>query len=161
MSQSIFELRPDFDRDSRSLPGKAESHHRFSSVCCTCMPMQCSVDTLRARLKEAGVVYRHHLPADQLLSEIHPAVHLHQGGRAYGYRPVQAALADRRGVRATNSDILDALRQHGPAAVAGRQERIIHRRITDGMVLWPMDSEHLDTPSKSSNIAQSFPRQQQ
>ena len=124
--------------------------------------MQCSVDTLRARLKEAEVVYRHHLPVDQLLSEIHTAVHLDQGGRAYGYRPVQAALADRRGVRATNSDILDALRQHDPAAVAGRQERIIQRRtydITDGMVLWHMDSEHLDTPSKPSYIAQSFPRQ--
>ena len=99
---------------------------------------------MRARLREAGIVYRHHLPADQLLSEIHSAVHLDEGGRFCYYQPVQAALADRRGVRATNTEILDALRQHDPAAVADRQERIIHRRtydITEGMVLWHMDSE--------------------
>ena len=108
--------------------------------------MQCSVDTLRSRLREAGIVYRHHLPTDQLLSEIYQAVHLDENGRAYGYRPVQAALAHRRGVRATNCDILSALRQHDPAAVAGRQERIIHRRtydVTEGMVLWHMDSKTL------------------
>ena len=63
-------------------------------------------DTLRSRLREVGIVYRHHLPRDQLLSEIHQAVHLDENGRAYGYRPVQAALANRRGVRATNTEIL-------------------------------------------------------
>ena len=84
--------------------------------------MQCSVDTLHRRLQDAGIEYRHHLPREQLLHEIQEAVHLDQNGRAYGYRQVQAALSSRRGVRATDTEVLAALRQHDPAAVVARQD---------------------------------------
>ena len=56
---------------------------------------------------------------------------------------MQAALAHWRDVWAMNVDILAVLRQHDPAAVAARQGRIIHRyryNVTEGMVLWHMDS---------------------
>ena len=101
--------------------------------------LQCSEDTLHRRLQAAGIAYRHKLSTEQLLSEIHEAVHLTENGRAYGHRP-----AYRCNLQATNTDILDALRYHDPGAVTARQERIIHRRtynITEGMVLWHMDSK--------------------
>ena len=47
------------------------------------------------------------------------------------------------GVRATRTEVLEALRQQDPSAVIARQERILHRRtydVRDAMALWHIDS---------------------
>ena len=48
--------------------------------------LQCSVDTIRSRLKETGNSYWHHLTADQLVRLIHETVHSGENGRAIGHR---------------------------------------------------------------------------
>ena len=60
-----------------------------------------------------------------------------------GHRHVQSALTY-VGVRATRTEVLQALRQQDPSAVIARQERILQRRtydVTDAMALRHIDSK--------------------
>ena len=105
--------------------------------------LQCSVDTIRSRLRDVGDSYRHHLPREELLRQINAECNTDTNGRAWGHRHVQSALTY-VGVRATHTEVLEALRQQDPSAVIARQERILHRRtydVTDAMALWHIDSK--------------------
>lgn len=109
--------------------------------------MQCSAQTVSRHIKDAGDSFRHHLPQEQLLEIIDDTNHLHPlafaTGRADGYSNVQPALFGRAGVRATAAEMRSALLTHDPRANEARRERIIPRRtydVTEGMVLWHMDS---------------------
>ena len=104
---------------------------------------QCSAQTVSKRVKDAGDSFRHHLPQDQLLRVIDDTCHLESTGRADGYRIIQSALFGKANVRATAADVRHVLQAHDPQASEARRERILPRRtydVTDGMILWHMDS---------------------
>jgi len=68
------------------------------------------VDTIRSRLRDVGDSYRHHLPREELLRQINTECNTDTNGRAWGHRHVQSALTY-VGVRATRTEVLEALRQ--------------------------------------------------
>lgn len=108
--------------------------------------LQCSPQTVSKHIRSATDSFGHHLHQDQLLNAIDDYCHLQSTGRRDGYRIVQSALFGRARVKATQADVRSALRTHDPQANEARRERIIPRRtydITEGMVLWHMDSETL------------------
>ena len=117
-------------------------------ACCptalVCAALQCSTDTLSRRLKGRGSGYRHHLSDEEVLQAADVHCHLAENGRAAGQRVVQAALFSQAGLRPPRSQLLEVLRQHDPAAMAARQERILHRQAYDtaeAMVTWHIDSK--------------------
>ena len=76
------------------------------------------------------------------LNKINAECNTDTNGREWGRRHVQSALTY-VGVRATCTEVLEALRQQDPSAVIARQQRILHRRtydVTDAMALWHIDS---------------------
>ena len=105
---------------------------------------QCSTKTITNRLRQHGSSVRHHVDDDLLREAIQELCYTDEHGRAAGHRMVQAALFGRAGLRASRLQILEVLRAADPAAMAGRQERLLPRRtytLEEAMLLWHMDSE--------------------
>ena len=83
---------------------------------------------------------------NQLLQLNDDTCYLESAGRADGYRQVQAALFSMASVRAPAAVVRCALRAHDPQANEARRKRIIPQRtydVTNGMILWHMDSKTL------------------
>lgn len=103
-----------------------------------------TAQTLSSRLREIYDSYRHSLPREELLQAVDQTVHLSESGRLMGHRLVQAALFRHAGIRAPREQVLEALREHDPAGLAARQERILPRRtydVTEAMILWHIDCD--------------------
>lgn len=79
--------------------------------------------TLRRRLIEEGIEYRHHIHDDELREVIDAYGHPTENGRGFGHRPLQALLAREAGVRVPRAQILRVRSEDDPAGNAGRRER--------------------------------------
>ncbi|KAK9918548.1 hypothetical protein WJX75_004894 [Coccomyxa subellipsoidea] len=132
--------RPKDDVDLEAAETLLNARYKFKDVAAM---LQVSEYVLRARLREAGSVFRHRLDDQELAQVIEDTCHVSGHGRATGFRVIQAALSARSGVRVPRSQVLCVQAETDPDAHQARRERVIHRRMYDvheAMVAWHIDS---------------------
>ena len=94
----------------------------------------------------------HHRSRQDILAvaqEVALVAHIDNSGRAMGHQILQAAISSQAGIRLHRADVLEDLREHDPAAVSARRERLLPRRTCDivqSMQLWHVDSATVSAP---------------